>query len=80
MKSLFNFGCSVWEGLTKLCYLQGLLSEMELLERFRLTHHNYEFVEAEKEAALKAKEEALAAKEATESMMREKKEERVGLR
>lgn len=35
---------------------------MELLERFRLTHYNYEFMEAEKNEALKAKEDVLAAK------------------
>lgn len=42
--------------------MQGLISDMELLERFRLTHYNYEFMEAEKNEALKAKEDVLAAK------------------
>lgn len=44
---------------------------MELLEQFWMTHHNYEFVEVEKEAAMKANVEALAAKDATQKVVRE---------
>lgn len=53
---------------------------MELLERFWLTHHNYEFLEAEKEVALKAKKEALVANEAVVSKLREREEELEGAR
>lgn len=67
--------------------MQELLSKMELLERFRLTHHNYEFLESEKNATLKAKEDILAAKvaieerlQATEARLREKEGELEGVK
>lgn len=62
--------------------MQGLISDMELLERFWLTHYNYEFMEAQKNEALKAKEDVLAAKgmieeklQLTELRLREKEKE-----
>lgn len=60
---------------------------MELLERFRLTHHNYEFLKSEKNATLKAKEDILAAKvaieerlQAIEARFREKEGELEGVK
>lgn len=42
---------------------------MELLERFRFTHYNYEFMEAEKNEALKVKKDVLATKEMIEEKL-----------
>lgn len=52
-------------------FLQALLSKIELLSRFRLTYYNYESVEAEKDLAWKVRDEAMAAREATEGEVKE---------
>lgn len=53
---------------------------MVLLDWLRLTHHNYKFAEAEREVALMAKVDPLAAKVATKNIVEEQQEEIVGLR